>query len=59
MVTHKILKHIERWSDPEEREALRFNLMDESFVWTAQVTLVSGTLGYYFGSERNRNNSEN
>ncbi|MDJ0706028.1 MAG: hypothetical protein QNJ46_22385 [Leptolyngbyaceae cyanobacterium MO_188.B28] len=40
----------------ERQSDLHRELM--TIVWTSQVTLVSGALGYYFGSERNRNNSD-
>ena len=40
----------------ERQSDLHRELM--TIVWTSQVTLVSGALGYYFGSERNKNNSE-
>ena len=41
----------------QQKSDLHRELM--TIVWTSQVTLVSGALGYYFGSEHNKNNSEN
>ena len=40
----------------QEKKAMHRELI--TIVWTSQVTLVSGTLGFYFASERANNNSD-
>lgn len=41
---------------PQERSNMHRELI--TIIWTSQVTLVGSALGFYFGSERDSNNSK-